>query len=186
MVRVRVLPNEGRNKNESQRRCACTLVKKNSGDKLLSSGTSRTLSPGSSWPLPLGSDPSRMNWKPSKRTLDELRQALEQQVQGDVLVVDAGGSLRCAMLGDQLATIAVDNGWSGIVMYGCIRDSADISNMPVGVKALATHPAKSKKQGAGEKDIPVSFCGVRFTPGVYLYADSDGIVVSDSELMRHD
>ena len=115
-----------------------------------------------------------------------VRQALEQQVQGDVLVVDAGGSLRCAMLGDQLATIAVDNGWSGIVMYGCIRDSADIANMPVGVKALATHPAKSKKQGVGEKDISVSFCGVLFTPGAYLYADSDGIVVSDSELMRPD
>lgn len=112
-----------------------------------------------------------------------VRQALEEPVKGDVLVVDAGGSLRCAMLGDQLATIAVDNGWSGIVMYGCIRDSADIATMPVGVKALATHPAKSNKHGVGEQDIPVSFCGVRFTPGSYLYADSDGIVVSDSELM---
>ena len=115
-----------------------------------------------------------------------VRQALEQPVQGDVLVVDAGGSMRCAMLGDQLATIAVDNGWSGIVMYGCIRDSADIANMPVGIKALATHPAKSSKHGVGEKDIAVTFCGVRFRPGGYLYADSDGIVVSDSELMRPD
>jgi len=113
-----------------------------------------------------------------------VRQALEQPVQGDVLVVDAGGSMRCAMLGDQLATIAVDNGWSGIVMYGCIRDSADIANMPIGVKALATHPAKSNKHGVGEKDIAVRFCGVHFTPGGYLYADSDGIVVSESELMR--
>ena len=112
-----------------------------------------------------------------------VRQALEEPVKGDVLVVDAGGSLRCAMLGDQLAALAVDNGWSGIVMYGCIRDSADIATMPLGVKALARHPAKSSKHGVGERDIPVSFSGVRFTPGSHLYADSDGIVVSDSELM---
>ncbi len=95
-----------------------------------------------------------------------------------MLVVDAGGSLRCAMLGDQLAQTAVDNGWSGVVMFGCIRDSEEIQQMPLGVKALATHPAKSEKRGIGEADVTVTFAGVRFHPGDHLYADSDGIVLS--------
>lgn len=111
-----------------------------------------------------------------------VKQALQETVSGDVLVVDAGGSLRCAMLGDLLAASAVANGWSGILMYGCIRDSAEIATMPLGVKALATHPAKSRKLGVGETGIPVQFCGVRFSPGDYLYADRDGIVVSRSKL----
>ena len=111
-----------------------------------------------------------------------VRQMLQQTVQGDVLVVDAGGSLRCAMLGDQLAQLAVDNGWAGVVMYGCIRDAEEISAMPFGVKALATHPAKSRKNDVGEMDIPVTFAGVKFVPGSYLYADRDGIVVSETAL----
>ena len=112
----------------------------------------------------------------------KVREMLQQKVDGDVLVVDAGGSLRCAMLGDQLAQMAVDNGWSGVVMFGCIRDAAEISEMPLGVKALATHPAKSKKQNVGEVGIPVSFAGVKYIDGHYLYADRDGIVVSEAEL----
>jgi len=112
-----------------------------------------------------------------------VRDMLGEIVEGDVLVVDAGGSRRCAMLGDMLAQMAVDNGWSGVIMYGCIRDAEDIATMPLGVKALATHPAKSKKLGVGERDIAVSFAGVNFVPGHYLYADKDGIVVSDTMLV---
>ncbi|MGD2117416.1 MAG: ribonuclease E activity regulator RraA [Chromatiales bacterium] len=112
----------------------------------------------------------------------KVREMLQQSVQGDVLVVDAGGSLRCAMLGDQLAQLAVDHGWSGIVMYGCVRDADEISAMPLGVKALAAHPAKSRKNDVGDIDLPVTFAGVKFMPGSYLYADRDGIVVSATEL----
>ena len=111
-----------------------------------------------------------------------VREMLTEKVSGDVLVVDAGGSLRCAMLGDMLAKMAVDNGWSGVLMFGCIRDADEIASMSLGVKALSTHPAKSKKQGVGERDIQVTFAGVRFVPGHYLYADRDGIVVSETVL----
>lgn len=107
-----------------------------------------------------------------------VRDQLSQPGQGRVLVVDAGGSLRCAMLGDQLAQLAVDNGWAGVLMYGCIRDSVEIGEMPLGVLALATHPRKSVKQGVGEVAGAVTFAGVTFNPGEWLYADEDGVVVS--------
>jgi regulator of ribonuclease activity A len=96
---------------------------------------------------------------------------------GRVLVVDGGGSRRCAMLGDRLAQRAVYNGWSGVLLYGCIRDSADVARMPLGVKALGTHPARSAKQGAGETQVPVRFADVDFEPGHWLYADPDGVLV---------
>ena len=111
-----------------------------------------------------------------------VREALGEPGAGRVLVVDAGGSMRCAMLGDLLAAKAVENGWSGVVMYGLIRDSADIASMQLGVKALGTHPLKSVKKGVGERDLPVRFHGVDFAPGAYLYADADGIVCSPSAL----
>lgn len=102
---------------------------------------------------------------------------LGQSGAGQILVVDAGGSLRCAMLGDQLAQKAVDNGWAGVLMYGCIRDLVDISKMPIGVLALAPNPRKSIKKGVGEAGIPVRFSGVTFRPGEWLYADQDGVVI---------
>ncbi|MCU7853723.1 MAG: ribonuclease E activity regulator RraA [Candidatus Thiodiazotropha sp. (ex Monitilora ramsayi)] len=108
-----------------------------------------------------------------------VREQLEQPGQGRVLVVDAGGSLRCAMLGDLLAQLAVDNGWTGVVMYGCIRDSVEIGEMPLGVMAMATHPRKSVKKGMGEVGGVVEFAGVNFRPGEWLYADEDGVVVLD-------
>jgi regulator of ribonuclease activity A len=108
-----------------------------------------------------------------------VRDQLAQSGEGRVLVVDAGGSLRCAMLGDQLAQLAVDNGWAGVVMFGCIRDAVEIGNMPLGVLALATHPRKSIKKGMGEVGGEVEFAGVKFRPGEWLYADDDGIVVLD-------
>jgi regulator of ribonuclease activity A len=109
-----------------------------------------------------------------------VREQLSQPGQGRVLVVDAGGSLRCAMLGDQLAQLAVDNGWAGVLMYGCIRDSVEIGDMPLGVLALATHPRKSVKQGAGEVGGSVTFADVTFNPGEWLYADEDGVVISST------
>ena len=111
-----------------------------------------------------------------------VRETLQEPGGGRVLVVDGGGSLRCALLGDNLADYAVKNGWSGLVIHGCIRDSGDIEKMPLGVKALDTHPLKSSKRDPGLRDVPVSFGGVTFTPGHYLYADKDGVLVSDTDL----
>lgn len=107
-----------------------------------------------------------------------VRSMLESAGNGRVLVIDGGGSKRCALVGDQLAVLAVNNGWAGIVVYGCIRDSKAIGTMNVGVFALGTNPKKSIKKGVGEADLEVSFGGVDFHPGSYLYADEDGIIVS--------
>lgn len=107
-----------------------------------------------------------------------VREAVAEPGEGRVLVVDAGGSRRCAMLGDLLAAKAVENGWAGVLMNGLIRDSADIARMDLGVKALGTHPLKSVKKGVGERDVEVRFSGVRFVPGAYLYADEDGVICS--------
>ena len=112
-----------------------------------------------------------------------VRGALEEAGRGRVLVVDGGGSTRCALVGDQLAALAHENGWAGIVVNGCIRDSAEISRIPVGVKALNTLPRRSAKEGTGERDVPVGFAGVELFPGEYLYADEDGIVVADRDLL---
>lgn len=106
-----------------------------------------------------------------------VRSTLETDGQGRVLVVDGGGSTRCALVGDRLATLAKENGWAGVVVYGCVRDSGVIATIDVGVRALAAMPKKSVKRGEGTADIPVTFAGVTFTPGAYLYADADGIVV---------
>lgn len=112
-----------------------------------------------------------------------VRAALEEPGKGRVLVVDGGESLRCALVGDMLAKLGKDNGWAGIVVSGCIRDSAEIASMDIGVKAIATNPRKSVKKGAGDRDIPVRFAGVEFRPGHFLYADEDGILVSDEKLV---
>lgn len=111
-----------------------------------------------------------------------VRQALSQDGKGKVLVVDGGGSMRCALVGDQLAELAHTNGWRGVIVYGCIRDSAAINGIAIGVRALNTNPLKSVKKGAGDSNVPVSFGGVTFSPGHYLYADEDGIVVSETPL----
>lgn len=111
-----------------------------------------------------------------------VRKALEQPGKGRVLVIDGGGSMRCALVGDQLAQLAVDNGWGGLVVYGCIRDSRAIADMNIGILALGTHPLKTVKRNSGEADIPVCFGGVTFMPGQQLYADEDGVIVSVSAL----
>jgi len=101
---------------------------------------------------------------------------------GRVMVVDGGGSLRCALLGDMLAAKAVENGWAGIIIYGCIRDVDDIRTMELGVQALRTIPIKSNRQGRGDLNIPVTFGGVTFRPGEYVYADNNGIIVASEAL----
>jgi regulator of ribonuclease activity A len=96
--------------------------------------------------------------------------------------VDAGGSLRCGVLGDNLAQKALDNGWSGLIIYGCIRDVDIIETLPIGVAALATHPLKSVKRNIGRVDETVSFAGVQWVPGQFVYADNNGVLVSATAL----
>lgn len=110
-----------------------------------------------------------------------VRQTLETPGGGAVLVVDGGGSSRCALVGGNLGQLAVQNGWCGIVVNGYVRDAAELREQPVGVKALGTHPRKSEKGvHSGVLDRAVTFAGVRFEPGAWLYADCDGIVVTPS------
>lgn len=111
-----------------------------------------------------------------------VRKALESPGEDRVLVIDGGGSLRRALVGDQLAALGVKNGWAGIVVYGCIRDSRAIGEMDIGVFAVDTHPMKTVKKNTGETDIPVTFGGVQFAPGEWLYADEDGVIVSTTPL----
>ncbi len=111
-----------------------------------------------------------------------VRAALEKPGNGRVLVVDGGGSLRCALVGDNLAVLGQENGWSGIVVFGCIRDSAQISEIQLGVKALGVNPRKSVKKGKGQIDVGVRFAEVLIEPGQFLYADVDGVVIAQKAL----
>jgi regulator of ribonuclease activity A len=106
-----------------------------------------------------------------------LRSVLSAPGNGQVLVVDGGGSVHCALMGDVIAGLAVDNGWAGVVINGAVRDVAALRTLDLGVKALGSNPRKSAKTGAGERDVPVSFGGCTFTPGAELHSDDDGIVV---------
>ena len=109
-----------------------------------------------------------------------LRSTLEAAGEGRVLVVDGGGSLRCALLGGQLGKLGAANGWAGLVIHGCVRDAIELSQCDIGVKALAIHPRKSDKGlHGGRLDGLVRFAGVTFRPGGWLYADGDGVVVSE-------
>lgn len=112
-----------------------------------------------------------------------VKQMLSRPGEGCVLIVDGGASLRCALVGDQLAALASDNGWSGLVVNGCIRDSETINRTALGVRALAAHPLRSIKKGAGDMNIPVRFAGVFFVPGHYIYVDEDGMVISSASLL---
>ncbi len=112
-----------------------------------------------------------------------VRQALEDDGNGRILVVDGGGLLRTALVGGNLAALARDNGWAGLVVNGCVRDSAEIGRTAIGVKALGTSPMRPARIGSGERGTPVKFAGVTFVPGQWLYADADGIVLSESELL---
>jgi len=111
-----------------------------------------------------------------------FRKMLNEPGNGGVIVVDGGGSLDCALMGDMLAARGASNGWSGVIIFGLIRDSVDISNIDIGVKALGVNPAKSKKTGAGSVDEPVEFGGVRFEPGAWAYCDEDGVLIAPQQL----
>lgn len=111
-----------------------------------------------------------------------VREQVAQPGQGKVLVVDGGASMRRAMLGDMLAEKAEKNGWEGIIIYGCIRDVNAISQLDLGVQALGSHPMKTDKRGLGDLNVPLTFGGVTFTPGQYVYADNNGVLVSPEKL----
>ena len=106
-----------------------------------------------------------------------LKSMLSGPGDGGVLVIDGGGSLHTALVGDVIAQLAVDNGWAGVVVHGAVRDTAALAGMPLGVKALGSNPRKGTKTGAGERDVEVGFGGVTFRPGDQLWADDDGVVV---------
>lgn len=111
-----------------------------------------------------------------------VRQVLERPGHGAVLVVNGGGSLKRALVGDNLARLAIDNGWAGIVVHGAIRDSGVIDSMGMGIRAVGTTPLRADRDAIGEIDIPTSFGGVIFTPGDWLYADADGVIVAPRRL----
>ena len=111
-----------------------------------------------------------------------VRKALESAGQGRVLVIDGGGSIRRALVGDQLASLGLKNDWAGIVVNGCIRDSRAIAEMDIGVFAIDTHPMKTVKKNVGEANIVVSFGDVDFVPGEWIYADEDGVIVSKTAI----
>ena len=111
-----------------------------------------------------------------------VRRILESAGRGRVLVVDGGGSRRCALVGGRLAALAASNGWSGIVVNGCVRDVAELGLAAIGLKALAAIPKPPAKTGAGEQGVPVSFAGVTFTPGHLVWSDEDGLVVGEPGL----
>jgi regulator of ribonuclease activity A len=111
-----------------------------------------------------------------------VKEWVEKPGKGKVMVVDGGGSMRRSLLGDMLTEKATENGWEGIVLYGCIRDVDAISDTLLGVQALGTIPLKTDKKGIGEANIPVTFGGVTFYPGDFVYADNNGIIISPSAL----
>lgn len=112
-----------------------------------------------------------------------VRSALEEPGAGRVLVIDGGGSRRCALVGGNLGVLAQQNGWAGIVVHGCVRDTEELAACEIGVMALAAHPRKSDKRGAGQRDIAVDLLGTRVELGHWIYADADGVLVSDTPLL---
>jgi regulator of ribonuclease activity A len=119
----------------------------------------------------------------SSRDNGLVRQVLESPGEERVLVVDGGGSLRCALVGGRLASLARANGWAGLLINGSVRDSAELRQMAVGIRALDTVPRRSGKDGAGERGGSVVFAGVAFSPGRFLYADEDGILLAERDLL---
>jgi regulator of ribonuclease activity A len=112
-----------------------------------------------------------------------VKQCVEEPGQGRVIVVDGGGSMRRALLGDMLAEKAAANGWSGLIIHGAIRDVDEIGETPLGVQALGCCPVKTEKLGVGQRDIVLHMGGVQITPGDYVYADNNGVLVSKRPLL---
>ena len=112
-----------------------------------------------------------------------VKQTLGSAGHGKVLVVDGGGSKRCALLGDLLGAMAVENGWQGVLVNGCVRDVEILMGMNLGVRALRSYPLKSNKRNEGQLNVAVRFAGVGFKSGQYLYADENGMVVAEDALI---
>jgi regulator of ribonuclease activity A len=106
-----------------------------------------------------------------------VKEVLATAGRGKVLVVDGGGSQRCALMGDLIARSAVDNGWEGVVIYGCIRDRVALRDLALGIKALAAIPRKSERRGEGQIQLPIEIAGVACRPGDRLVADEDGVII---------
>jgi len=111
-----------------------------------------------------------------------IKQTLSTAGDGAVLVIDGGASLRCALVGDVIAGLGQKNGWAGLVIWGAVRDTVALGGLDLGLKALGANPWRSSKKGTGQLDVAVSFGGVEFRPGNWLYSDEDGILVSDRRL----
>jgi regulator of ribonuclease activity A len=111
-----------------------------------------------------------------------VAETVRQPGHGRVIVVDGGGSLRRALLGDLLAAAAVENGWAGLVVNGCVRDVEILATLDLGVKALAACPVRTDKRGEGQRDVPLRFAGAMMEPGHFLYADANGVVVAKQKL----
>lgn len=112
-----------------------------------------------------------------------VRSALEMPGNGQVLVIDGGGSFRCALVGGNLAKLAENNGWAGIIVHGCIRDIEEINLCNIGVRALAPMPLRSIKKGGGERDLRIMIAGITIHPGDWIYADVDGVLVAKQPLL---
>jgi regulator of ribonuclease activity A len=112
-----------------------------------------------------------------------VREQVNLAGKGKVLVIDNDGGMQVAMLGDLLAAAAVKNGWQGVVINGCVRDSADIASMNLGVKALGCIPARGKRAEQGDVNVALEFLGAEFRPGEFLYSDEDGILLSQTALL---
>ncbi len=112
-----------------------------------------------------------------------VRTLLDEPGQGRVLVIDGGASMRCALVGGNLGVLAEKNGWAGILVNGCVRDTRELSESKVGIRALAAHPQKSVKRNVGERDLVIDFAGTMIKPGDMIYADEDGILVADQALI---
>lgn len=110
-----------------------------------------------------------------------MRRRLSEPGNRGVLVVDGGGSRHVALAGEKVASLARDNGWAGLVINGCVRDAAALSELDVGIKAIGTTPRASGKAGLGEVDVPVTFGDVTFRPGDMLFSDEDGVVTLRAE-----
>ncbi len=112
-----------------------------------------------------------------------LKTLLQEAGLGRVIVVDGGGSKRCALLGGNLAELAAQSGWAGLIINGCVRDSVEIALSNVGVLALGSHPRRSEKRNEGQTHITVEFGGVRFAPGQHVYVDEDGAVITEKPIL---
>jgi regulator of ribonuclease activity A len=152
-------------------------------EALLETGALRVLAPG--W-LIFGRNVSFAGRARTLRLFEDnstLARRVKVPGDGGVLVVDGGGSARCAVFGGNLARAAQDNGWVGLIIAGAVRDADEIDACEVGVRALALHPRRSAKRGQGEEDVAVMVGGSRVSPGDWIYADRDGILVSDRALV---